>query len=73
MTADESLLEIKRRISPALLTLDGVSGVGVSQDRLRIYVAKDLATVRKQITALLQQQAAGTPYEIEVSGQFKAR
>lgn len=73
MADSDAVLAAKRRLSSSLLAVAGVSGVGVSQGRLRIYLDRDTAEVRSEVSRLLARHAAAVPYEIEVSGPFKAR
>ncbi|MEO8627934.1 MAG: hypothetical protein ABI612_07505 [Betaproteobacteria bacterium] len=70
MAAHEPLPDIKRRLSPVLLAIDGVSGVGIFSGRLCVYVEHDVAELRDTVAAALHQHAPGLPYEIKIGGRF---
>jgi hypothetical protein len=64
---------VKQRLSPRLLGIAGVSGVGVSGGQLTIYLEKDSDTARQQIDQLLAGEAPDTPTRFVVTGEFEAR
>ena len=64
---------MKQRLSPRLLGIAGVSGVGVSRGQLTIYLEKDSDTARQQIDQLLAGEAPDTPTRFVVTGEFEAR
>jgi hypothetical protein len=67
----ETLLEVKRRISDALLDIDGVSGVGLRDDRVVVYLESDDAGTRKRAEKVATRLAAGVIVEYEVTGAFR--
>ncbi len=69
--ADVDLREVKRRLSPRLLGIRGVSGVGLPGGRLTIYLAEDSESVRREVAALLESDAPDTPVTYVVTGAFR--
>lgn len=67
----ETLLEVKRRISDALLDIDGVSGVGLRGNRVVVYLESDAAGTRKRVEKVTTRLAAGVTVEYEVTGGFR--
>ena len=64
---------LKKRLSPRLLDIAGVSGVGVSRGQLTIYLEKDSDAARRQVDQLLAGEAPDTPTRFVVTGTFEAR
>lgn len=73
MSDRNALLQVKRRASSALLTLAGVSGVGIADDRVRIYLETESDAARQHINDWFAQHAAGVAYEVVVGGRFTTR
>ncbi len=70
--AGNVLLDIKRRLSPKLMPLEGVSGVGVSGGKLAVYLVRDAAEEElKKIRALIDSEAPGTEVEFVTTGEFR--
>jgi hypothetical protein len=67
----DELSERKRRLSPKLLQLRGVSGVGLREGSVAIYLESDEDDVRQQAQALVDANAPGTPIAFEVTGAFR--
>lgn len=67
----ETLLEVKRRISDALLDAGGVSGVGLRGKSLVVYLESDDAATRKRVQKMAARLAAGVTVVYEVTGRFK--
>ena len=65
------LKERKRRLSPRLLNIRGVSGVGIPGGKLTVYLAEDSETVRKEVAAVLESDASDTPVAYVVTGPFR--
>lgn len=70
MSADEDVAALKRRLSPKLLDIPGVSGVGVKNGRLAVYLDADDDAVRKKVRTVVGK--AGEP-EFVVTGTFRAQ
>jgi hypothetical protein len=70
MDTDE-LRAVKRRLSPGILAVRGVSGVGISSGRLVIYLKKDLPALRLKLERLLAHEAPDTPFGFQTTGGFR--
>jgi hypothetical protein len=64
---------VKKKVSPQLLSVAGVSGVGVPQGRLTVYLAEDTPTVRRSVADTLQQLECDTPVDFVLTGPFRAQ
>ncbi len=73
MSSDPVLTKTKRLVSKAVLTIDGVSGVGLPAQGLTIYLDKDEPGVRQRVTKALVKLRLTTPIHWEVTGRLKAR
>jgi hypothetical protein len=73
MSSDPVLTKTKRLVSKAVLTIDGVSGVGLPAQGLTIYLEKDEPGVRKRVAIALAKLRLTTPVRWEVTGRLKAR
>lgn len=70
--AENALLDIKRRLSPMLMPLESVSGVGVSGGKLAVYLVREAAEEElKKIRALIDTEAPGTQVEFVTTGEFR--
>lgn len=67
-----SLRELKRRVSPKLLSIRGVSGVGVSGGRLTVYLEYDSPALRNRIAEAVQGLVKEGEIALEVAGKFVA-
>jgi hypothetical protein len=52
--------------------VSGVSGVGVPQGRLTVYLAEDTPTVRRSVADTLKKLECETPVDFVVTGPFRA-
>lgn len=71
MSAKGDLREIKRRLSPRLLGIRGVSGLGIPGGRLTVYLAEDSEAVRREVAAVLEAEAPNIPVTYLVTGVFR--
>jgi hypothetical protein len=70
--AGNALLEIKRRLSPKLMPLESVSGVGVSGGKLAVYLVREAAEEELiKIRELIDTEAPGTQVEFVTTGEFR--
>ena len=65
------LPRLKRRLSTRLLTLPGVSGVGISKGKLAVYLVTDGRRVRQEIARLVANEAPGVEVAFVVTGRFE--
>jgi hypothetical protein len=66
------LRTLKKRLSPRLLNIAGVSGVGITQGTLTVYLEVDSDTVRQAVAAVLGAEASNAPVTYVVTGRFRA-
>jgi len=62
---------VKQRLSPRLLALPGVAGVGIPGGTLTVYLAEDTQEIRQQVTAVVAAEAPGTSVTFVVTGTFR--
>ncbi len=72
MIIDSNLREVKRRLSPRLLDIDGVSGVGLPGGALTVYLAKNTDAVRNGVAAVVESEAPGVPIAYVETGPFRS-
>lgn len=63
---------LKRTVSSQVLAVPGVSGIGVGDDVLRIYLEKDAPTVREQVEHIVRAQADQVRIDFRLTGKFTA-
>lgn len=63
--------QIKKRISPRLLAVPGVSGVGVPRGRLTVYLVEDSEAVRRSVSDALAELACEAPVDFVATGAFR--
>ena len=71
MSAPPDTLELKRRLSPLVLGIEGVSGLGLPGGRLTIYLETDDADVRRRVLDIVAKAAPTATPRFEVSGPFR--
>jgi hypothetical protein len=67
----DDLVCLKRRISPHLMALPCVSGVGISRGKLAVYLTVDTPADRERVRQILNAEAPGAEAEITVTGTFR--
>jgi len=71
MSPSPSLQEAKRRVSAAVLSLDVVSGVGISGGQVVVYLADGSDSAREAVKARLAVVTPPAPVKFVVSGRFE--
>lgn len=64
--------ELKRLLSVRLLRLQGVSGVGIPQGHLTVYLKSDSSEVKRKVAEVVEKEAPGTLVRYELTGQIAA-
>ncbi len=67
----DDLRSVKQRLAPKLLAVDGVTGVGMREGRLAVYLDGPRDAARRQVSALVEAEAPGTIVEYFESGEFR--
>ena len=62
---------IKRDLSPRLLAVEGVSGVGTPHGVLTVYLSEDSPFVRERVNSILEHTAPDTPISYVQTGSFR--
>ena len=73
MPSNDAALALKRRLSPLLLEIAGVAGLGLPRGRLTVYLEADDAAVRRRVLDIATREAPGAKLEFEVTGAFTAQ
>ena len=67
----KTLLEVKRRISDAVLDLNGVSGIGLRGESVVVYLESDDARTRARVQKMTARLAPKVSIVYEVAGRFE--
>ncbi len=70
MLDDAALLAIKRRIVDDVMAIAGVSGVGIGEGRLHVYLDRNDPEAQAAARRVI---GADAPVEFIVSGEFRAQ
>ncbi len=73
MPPEPDLKALKSRVAPRLLAIDGVTGVGTPGGVLTVYLEKDGAAIRREVSAVLEAEGAAPNVSYVVTGAFKAQ
>lgn len=71
MSTPTDPLALKRRLSPLLLEIEGVSGLGVPGGLLTVYLEVDDDEVRRRVREVVDSVAPGASPRFEVTGKFR--
>jgi hypothetical protein len=71
MSRPKSLAEIKRAASATLLSRPGVSGLGLREDGVVIYLESDDSEIRRDAKRVVEKIAPSTPVYFETTGRIK--
>ncbi|HEX6885024.1 MAG TPA: hypothetical protein VF530_16735 [Planctomycetota bacterium] len=72
MAIEPDPVAVKRKLSPVLLEIEGVSGLGLPGGRLTVYLVADRAETRRRVQEAAAKVAPGTKLAFEVTGHFEA-
>jgi hypothetical protein len=61
---------LKRKISPQILRLPGVSGIGVPNGRLTVYLESDSEDIRERVREVLKTVSPEADVVFLVTGKF---
>jgi hypothetical protein len=70
---NSDLRELKQRVSPRLLRIPGVSGVGIHGGRLIVYLVEESEALQQEVAGVLESERADIPVNYVVTGVFRAR
>lgn len=73
MASPSSLQQAKQRVSAAVLSMDIVSGVGISGGNVVVYLADGSDAARQAVTEKLAAVTPPVPVKLVVSGPFERR
>lgn len=73
MSSEVAASAQKRRLSPLLLRIEGVSGLGLPSGKLTVYLEADDAAVRQRVLEVAAEAAPGATLEFQVTGPFRAQ
>jgi len=65
-----NLREIKRRLSPRILQIPGVSGIGIPGGQLTVYLAEGSEDIRRKVAEVIKSETPGVACAFTVSGSF---
>lgn len=71
MKSPPDLRAVKRKVSEAVLKIPGVSGVGLPEQGLTIYLAQESVEVRERVKRSLEPLKLKVPIHWQVSGEFE--
>lgn len=66
------LLALKKLVSARLTDIPGVTGVGLPQGRLTVYLAQDLPGIRQRVREIVGAEDDQEAVDFVVSGEFRA-
>ena len=70
MSNSEDLGAIKRSLSPEVLRIKGVSGLGLPNNKLTVYLEEDSTEVRRRVQSVLDKQGVTAPIAWQVTGKL---
>jgi hypothetical protein len=71
MKSSPDLKTVKRRVSEAVLKIPGVSGVGLPDQGLTIYLAAESPELRERVKRTLEPLNVSVPIHWQVTGEFR--
>ena len=67
------LLELKQAVAPGVLSIPGVSGVGVGAGSLNVYLEHDDKMIRGLVERTIRAVDADVPIQFVATGPFRAQ
>jgi len=67
-----NLQELKKNLSPRLLQIAGVSGVGTAGGKLTVYLDEDLPGIKHKVLDIVGDCASDADVQFVVTGVFRA-
>jgi hypothetical protein len=65
------LASVKKQVEGKLMPLDYVSGVGISGDKLAVYVSRALTKAETaHVTKTIKAEAPNAPFAVHTTGEF---
>jgi hypothetical protein len=71
MAVPGDAVALKKRLSPLLLGIEGVSGLGLPGGKLTVYLEAEDAEVRRRVEEVIARLAPGARPLYEVTGRFR--
>ncbi len=68
--AGGNLQQVKQLLSPRVLRVPGVSGIGTPRGELTVYLENDSAKLKEEIMDVVKSVAPGQPCKFVVTGKF---
>jgi len=66
-------VELKRGLSPLLLGIKGVSGVGLPGGKLTVYLESEDEDTRRRVQEVVAKAAPDAVVQFQVTGPFRAK
>jgi hypothetical protein len=70
---EAELLNAKQLLAPGVLKIPGVSGLGIGDGCLHVYLTRDDVAVRQVVEEAVQASGQNAPLKFLVSGPFSAQ
>jgi hypothetical protein len=72
MARETDIETLKQRLSPRIMDIDGVSGVGAGEHHLHVYLERDDESIRNAVENAVRSEAPELPIRYISSGKFTA-
>ena len=61
-------MKVKKELSPILMAIPGINGVGVGKDHIHVYLIRESKKVRKEVHRIFSEQYPDIKYEVAILG-----
>jgi len=68
---EAELVALKTKLAPAVLAIEGVSGLGVGEKSVNVYLERDDQELRTEVEHKVRALAGNAPLSFVVSGAFR--